>query len=181
MKRTFNEPATQNEIINQTLNFFWTIGCFLPVLLFWMGRTPDVWLYGSVLCSIAIGFLPGSFFKLLQLSQNPRFYKKYGVTVIRRYVQNGDLINRLYRQKSPQYKVIKDPRKIYNYRKTIAMYERYHFTCFVFFLLTTILSLITHHYTIAILITGCNIIYNVCPIFLQQYNRLRIQILKGRI
>ncbi len=163
------------QVLNQLVNVFWTVLSFVPVLWYWTGRYADVWLYTAIAFSVLCGLLPPSFFDSLQLSKNPDFYKKYGVRTIKKFVQNGDFINLLFRKKSPNYRVIQDVRKMQNYLNTIVMYERYHFTCFIFFLLTTVLSFSQRHLLIPLLITFCNIVYNVCPIFLQQYNRLRIQ------
>jgi hypothetical protein len=163
------------ETFNQLLNLCWTVISFLPVLFYWLSRKPDIWLYTFIILSLLFGMLPKKFYKQLQPSSNLKFYKKYGVLTIRRFVQNGDLINHFFRQKSPHYKVINDLRQIKGYLETIAMYERYHFMCFMFFLSTSILSLMEQKPVLAILITLSNIIYNVCPIFLQQYNRLRIE------
>ncbi|MEJ5960854.1 hypothetical protein [Pedobacter immunditicola] len=172
MERT--KPDFKTQACNQLLNVFWTVLSFLPVLWYWMGRYPDVLLYGSIAISTLCGLLPSSFFDSLQLSNNPDFYKKYGVKTIKKIVQNGDFINMLFRKRDPHYKVIQDVRKMQNYLNTILMYERYHFTCFIFFLMTTLLSFFQHYFMIPLLTTFCNVVYNVCPIFLQQYNRLRI-------
>jgi hypothetical protein len=169
------KPDYKTQVCNQLINLSWTVISFLPVLWYWLGRYPDISLYGTIAVSVLCGLLPSSFFNSLQLSNNPEFYKKYGVKKIKKFVQNGDFINMLFRKKSPHYKVIQDVRKMQNYLNTIAMYERYHFTCFTFFLMTTMLSFFQQYFMIPLLTTFCNVVYNVCPIFLQQYNRLRIQ------
>jgi hypothetical protein len=156
--------------MNQAINFFWTILCFIPVIAFWRGA--DIfWLYIFIGISVVSLLLPA---KLLQLSRNPKFYESLGVKFIRKLVQSGDYANRLIRRKNPQYKLIKNKANVAQYMRTIIMYERYHFLCFIFFLLTTIYALIHLRYVFVMLIIISNIIYNVCPILLQQYNRARV-------
>jgi hypothetical protein len=175
MKRS---PARENSSIlavNQLLNFFWTVLCFLPVLIYWIPRGADIWLYGSAAFSIVSGLLPERLFKRIQISRRPRFYEKSGVRTIRKFVQHGDLINRLYRRQLPGYKITGDVRRMKDYLQTIAMYERYHFICFVFFLCTAVFALAERRFLPALLIVISNVLYNICPIFLQQYNRIRIE------
>jgi hypothetical protein len=180
MKKSASSVNSQMQVFNQLLNFFWTILCFLPVLWYWVMQGQGVWLYGSIIFSIGCGLLPEAFFRFLQISQRTGFYEKYGAKMIRKFVQQGDMINRLFRQQYAGYKVIRDAGQARNYLKTIAMYERYHFMCFLFFLSTAIQGLFTHRFLFALLITIGNTLYNICPIFLQQYNRLRIRrLLKG--
>jgi hypothetical protein len=116
-------------------------------------------------------FIPA---RLLQLNNTSKFYERFGVKFIRRFVQNGDYVTRHIKKSYPRYKLIKDRTQALKYIKTIMMYERYHFLCFVFFLLTAIAAIAGHHYFHFALIILCNIIYNVCPIMLQQYNRTRV-------
>jgi len=174
-EKSISSANSKIEVLNQLLNFFWTILCFLPVLWYWVMRGPDSWLYGSIIFSIICGLLPEGFFRLLQISQSVRVYEKYGAKIIRKFVQQGDMINRLFRQQYPGRKVIRDASQAKNYLKTIAMYERYHFMCFLFFLSTAMHSLFAHRFLFALLITIGNVLYNICPIFLQQYNRLRVR------
>ena len=166
---------TKMQMLNQLINFFWTSLCFLPLLWYWAIESPDMWFYGSIIISIVCSLLPEAFYKFLQFDNSTLTYENYGVKIIRKFVQHGDLINRSFRLKSPGYKVIKDVRQLRNFLKTIEMYERYHFMCFLFFFFTTVHSLSAHRFLFALLITVCNAVYNICPIFLQQYNRLRIQ------
>ena len=166
---------TKIQLWNQLLNFFWTLLCFLPLLWYWSVEGPDNWFYGSIIISLACSFLPGTVYQLLQFSNSPKTYEKYGVKIIRRFVQHGDLINRSFRRISAGYKVIKDIRQLKRYLNSIAMYERFHFMCFLFFLFTAFHSLFEHRLLFTLLITIGNFIYNICPIFLQQYNRLRIR------
>ncbi len=175
------QSNSKKQLLNQLLNLFWTILCFMPVLWYWTITGADKWLYLFIVVSIITALLPANFLRLLQLSNNTRFYEQIGIKTIRRFVQNGDLINRFSTKKSTQYSTFKNKQQVKNYLKTIAMYERYHLICFVFFLLTAFHSLCNHNFKMASIITAGNIVYNICPVLLQQYNKIKIQkLIKNR-
>ncbi|WP_374951247.1 hypothetical protein [Mucilaginibacter sp.] len=157
--------------MNQAINFFWTIICFIPVVSFWVAA-------GAMqLCYLFIGISAISLLvpaRVLQLSCNPEFYEAAGVKFIRKVVQNGQWINSYLRRRHPHYKLIKNKTHAGTYLKSVAMYERYHLLCFVFFMLTAGHAIAGSHYAMSISLIIANVIYNICPILLQQYNRARL-------
>jgi hypothetical protein len=157
--------------MNQAVNFFWTILCFTPIIGFWAAANSMLLCYIFIGVSVVSMLLPSRY---LQLSNNPKFYEGIGVRLIRNFVQNGDLINRIIRKNNAQYKVIKSKATAVKYMQTVVMYERYHFVCFIFFLLTAAYAIIVAQYSFALIVIIANIIYNTCPILLQQYNRARL-------
>ncbi|MGY4539327.1 F0F1-type ATP synthase assembly protein I [Mucilaginibacter sp. UYNi724] len=157
--------------MNQAINFFWTIICFIPVIAFWWGAGAMQLLYVLIFISVLSLVVPA---RVLQLSKNPKFYEGLGVRFIRKWVQNGEFANRISRRKNPRYKLIKNRAHATQYQRTIVMYERYHFMCFIFFLLTAAFAFVNHSYLFFATIFIANIIYNICPILLQQYNRARV-------
>jgi hypothetical protein len=157
--------------MNQAINFFWTILCFIPVIGFWMDAGAMQLLYVLIFISFLSLTVPA---RVLQLSSNPKFHERLGIKFIRKFVQNGEYANRLIRKRKPQYKLIKGKAHAASYMGTVKMYERYHFLCFIFFLLTDVFALLTREYGFFIIIFIANIIYNISPILLQQYNRARV-------
>lgn len=150
--------------VNQAVNLFWTILCFAPVLSYWLQTnyiTSFWWFIGVSMLSLII---PVSW---LQLSSQPKFYEKAGVKFIRKFVQNGDY----FKQK---IRLISNYNTALKYRNTIYMYERYHFLCLVFFLQTCIHAIITERYLLSAIIWIANLVYNCCPLLLQQYNFARL-------
>ena len=158
--------------MNQAVNFFWTIFCFIPVIGFWATSGMMIYCYCFIAVSILILLLPS---KWLQLSRKPKFYEGLGVKLIRKFVQNGDFVNRYIRKGKPAYRIVADRASAVKYINTILMYERYHLMCFVFFLLTAVYVMMISQYAMAVIILLANIIYNICPILLQQYNRARVK------
>lgn len=157
--------------MNHAVNIFWTILGFTPVIGFWAAADSMRLCYMFIGISILSVLLPGRY---LQISNNPKFYTRLGVKWIRRFVQNGDVLNRSERKNNPQHKVIKGRSNALGYMHTVVIYERYHCMCILFFLLTTVYSIIKAQYPFTLIIIIANIIYNICPLLLQQYNRARI-------
>lgn len=156
--------------MNQFINFFWTVLGFAAVFHYWFSVGLSAWFYVFICLSFIPAFLSRNFFYRIQLSRKTKFYERLGVRFIRKYVQHGDLANRIAGKNSTIQRAA-DPEK---YLSTIMMYERYHLICFIFFLLTNIVAIIQGHYAVALLIMVSNVVYNVFPILLQQFNRIRV-------
>src|SRR5712671_1766202 len=93
-------------VYNAIPNFFWSILHLTPVTVYCFTDMPPRWVYIFLGASILPGLAPNSFFDWLQLGSTTRIYKKIGIAFIRRYSQDGDLINRRIQQRFPGYKVI---------------------------------------------------------------------------
>jgi hypothetical protein len=166
-------PGPKREILNQLINFFWTILCFAPVVWFWIRQGVNIYFYLFTGISIVVGLLPEKILNLFMLSSGRKLYEKLGVKQVRKWVQNGDIIRDATR--TSNHSIINSISMARRYLKTIAMYERYHWVCFSFFLLTAIFCFFEHHPNFALLITEANILYNLSSILLQQYNKIRIK------
>jgi len=156
--------------MNQAVNFFWSILCFFPVVWFWLDA--DI-----LMCYIFIGISVLSLLipaRILQISYQPKFYQTLFIKQIRKFVQNGDLVNGLIRRSKPTHRTIKAKADASRYLSTVVMYERFHFLCLIFFLLTTIYALTQAKFWLSFAVIIANVIYNICPILLQQYNRARV-------
>jgi len=157
--------------MNQVVNLFWTIVCFIPIIIYWATAGHLLWCFIFISISVLSQTLP---LNRLQLSHNPKFYERLGIKFIRKFVQHGEYVNTLKRKAKPHYSVVNNRTGAAQYMKTIVMYERFHFICFVFFLSTAIHALVTGHYLLFMVILIANVIYNIYPMLLQQYNRVRI-------
>lgn len=165
------DKILKKQFLNQLINFIWTIWCFTPIVFFWFFASLNTWFYIFLVISFASGFLPFTFFRL---SNNPEYYEKLGARWIRKFVQNGDFVNRLFKKENTIDKTVKNKNYAEKYLKTVLMYEKYHIICFTFFSLSGIFALLEQQFMYCILIMASNILYNVCPVILQQYNRARI-------
>jgi len=123
--------------------------------------------------SLVAYVLPESFYNNIQI-KNLKFLKRTGVVFIQRYAQNGEIINRMIRKKFPGYKMIYNRKTMESrYKKTYG-FEKFHFMALLFFLLTTVFALMNSYYPWSFILIITNIIYNIYPILLQHYTRLRI-------
>jgi hypothetical protein len=168
---------SKREILNQLINSFWTVLCFTPVIWFWIKHGINLYFQMTLALSLIIGILPGKIFSLLILSSRRSVYEKLGVKHIRKLVQNGTVVNAIpHNQKRFVLTRVSQAKQ---YLKTIAMYERFHWICFTFFLMTTIRCFMVGDFKLGIATAAVNILYNVCSILLQQYNKLRIHKMTG--
>jgi len=123
--------------------------------------------------------LPQRFYNAIQV-KDIKLLKKTGVDFALKYAQYGGIINNIIKKKFPGYKVaynIKTLRSQYN--KTYG-FERFHFMVLLFFLFVIVFALANRYYLWALIFFITNIIYNVYPILLQHYTRLRIAALLNK-
>ncbi len=164
----------KRDMLNQIINFFWTALCFSPVFWFWFQEGIDnIYFYVFLGVALFFGALPEKILNKFTLSADKKVYEKYGIKFIRKFVQNGDIVNS--HSKTPGATAIKDKAQERKYLKTIAMYERYHWICLIFFLVTSIYGFFNGHLLFGFSISIANLLYNLIPIFLQQYNKIRIK------
>jgi hypothetical protein len=169
----------QVELYNMIPNLIWSLLNLIPVGYFCYTLMPPKLFYIFLGISLAGYALPSSFYNTIQIKKL-NFLKKAGVPVAQKYAQNGTVINRLIRKKFPGYKILYDRKTIEGQYKRTYFFEKYHFVMLLFFLFTTVFALIQSYYLWALTIMIANIIYNIYPILLQHYTRLRIELLLKR-
>ncbi|HEY6375159.1 MAG TPA: hypothetical protein VIX90_06500 [Edaphobacter sp.] len=118
--------------------------------------------------------VPASKLKYLELSSTVTAYRKLGVHRVNHLVQHGTLINNLLRRWYPEYRPMRSRTTTAYLLQSTYVQERFHWAVLLFFLLTSLYG-ITHGYPgWALLITILNVVYNLYPIWLQQYIRVRL-------
>jgi hypothetical protein len=153
---------------------FWSIFNLIPISIYCY-QLPDRKLFYWILGLSFFGYiLPNAFFDRIQLSNHTTFYKKIGIKIIRKFAQEGDFINKLIRKKYANYKVIPTQKSAHRYYSKTYHFEKFHFHLFLIFLAITIIAIAKKDFLWALLITFNNIIFNVYPNLLQQYNRIRL-------
>ena len=160
---------------NQTVNVLWSIVSFTPIGYFCFAAMDLKWLFILLAVSLSAGFLPRTFFDAMQLGKTTSIYEKIGIRFAKKYTQDGDVINGLIRRKAAQYKVFDGQRSIQKHLNKAYAIEKVHFVMFLFFLLTSIYALWHGYFGWAVVITFNNLIFNLYPNFLQQYNRIRLR------
>lgn len=165
-------------MLNQLINLFWTIVSFILIGFYWgfhfaENRSPWM-LITSIVLSMLVCFLPSKWLGALTLSKRRKTYEKLGLKFFRHFVQDGTLVNRHLRKHKKDFAVIRNRNHAISYLRTIAIQERFHYCCLVLFSLTTLCAITNGRPVMGLLLFLSNMLYNIYPILLQQYNRLRI-------
>lgn len=169
------------EGLNMIVNLLWSFVFLFPLVVFCYSKIEKNWFLVSLLISLLAVFLPASFFSAQQLSKSRLFYKRIGIEFFNHFTQNGTLLNRFVKNNFPEYKRFHTKEEAFKklFNQTF-MFEKFHFIVFIFFIETTIFAFInSYYYWVAFFIVG-NIIYNIYPMLLQQYIRLRLAAFKGQ-
>ena len=167
------------EGLNLLVNLIWSFIFLFPLVAFCYTKMPRNWLVISLLISLLAVFVPASFFSAYQVSKSRLFYKKIGIEFFNRFTQNGTLLNRLVKNNFPEYKRFQTKEEAFKklFNQTF-MFEKFHLIVCIFFIETTVFAFInSYYYWVAFFIAG-NVIYNVYPMLLQQYIRLRLTAFK---
>lgn len=166
---------------NLILNLAWSFIFLFPAVVFCYSKMERSWFIISLSISLVVIFLPVSFFNALQLSQSRLFYKKAGVEFFNQFIQYGTILNRIVKNKFPGYKRFHSKeeafKKLFN---QTYLFEKFHFIIFIFFIETAFFALINGYYNWMIFFILANILYNVYPIMLQQYIRLKLSVFKNQ-
>ncbi|MPR36511.1 glycosyl-4,4'-diaponeurosporenoate acyltransferase CrtO family protein [Salmonirosea aquatica] len=160
-------------ILNQLINVLWTAIGVAPLVIYWVKSEKSLYIVlGCLTLSMIFGFLPDGFYGKFQLSPRRKFYEKIGIKTIGNFTQNGGVVNRIT---SADGRTGWKRDFFRGYHKTIALYERFHCIGFVFSSLTCLLALLDQFYLLAVLVFLANAVYNLLPILLQQYNKVRLR------
>jgi len=160
-------------------NLFWSVLSLAPIAFFCYQRTPAKSVYIFLGISFITYLLPQRFYNAIQV-KDIKLLKKTGVEFVLKYAQYGGTINNIIKKKYPGYKVVYNIKSLRSqYYKTYG-FERFHFMALLFFLFVTAFALMRGYYIWALIFFATNIIYNVYPILLQHYTRLRISVLLKR-
>lgn len=153
---------------------FWSIICLFPVSVFCYTVMDPPWFYTFLGISIPGYFLPKSFFRKIHVGKTQKFYQRAGVSFFKKFTQNGDIVNNLIKRKYPDYKVVTTNKmSIKKFLAQSYMFEQFHFVFFLFFVFAMVYALVNLYFWWAVIIGVTNIMYNIYPILLQQYLRMR--------
>lgn len=160
--------------LNHSINLLYTALFFWPVVKLWW-QNPDTFLLTVILVLSFIPFLlPTHLFLQLQLSSKRRFYEGWGIRFWQQFTQQGKLINRLAGEQKPML-LRKEFGKI---KAAINRNERYHYAALVCFLGSLGYAISLEQWQLAGFIFVANGLYNIIPLLIQQYNKIRIGILR---
>jgi len=153
----------------------WSLLGFTPIGYFCYAYMELLWLYTFLTLGVATLFLPNSFFMLIRLSSNTSTYQKIGIRITKKLTQDGDLVNRSVQRRFPKHKSFQTNSAMKKLITRSYFHEKTHFAMLVFFLLASVYAIFHNLIFWACAITLTNLVFNLYPIFLQKYNRLRIE------
>jgi hypothetical protein len=165
-----NTPALLNALINLT----WTGLFFSPILVFWISNFNPWPLAFILLIGFIPVFVPYRWYGQLQICHNRVFYESLFIHHFQKLTQDGAWVKGLQKKYSgaPSFREIRETRR--KLLDKIRAYETFHYACLPVFLGTAIYALMLGSPLLALLITAANLLYNVVPILIQQYNKSRI-------
>jgi hypothetical protein len=157
------------------LNVFWSVLSFLPISIFCYQFMERTWLYAFGAAGVLTYLVPESLFRYVELSSRLTLYRRLRVQWVNRFVQNGSAVNSLLRRKHPGYRRVRSRANALSVVRASHHQERFHWAMFTFFLLSGVYALAHSHPGWALLILLTNVFFNLYPIWLQQYIRMRLK------
>jgi hypothetical protein len=158
---------------NALLNLFWSLLGFAPVFVFCYQFVTKPWIYGFAAASFSVYAIPGRTLSCLQLSSRTRPYRSLRVHWLVRITQGRGTLT-----PSDHYPVqaawFHDRVALEKIVRVTIARERFHLAVFIFFLLATGYAALDRRLGWSLLLCLSNLIYNIYPIWLQQYVRLRV-------
>jgi hypothetical protein len=159
---------------NAVPNMLWSGLSLVPLVVFCYQHVARPWLYGFCAISLLAYAWPTAWLRHLQLSARPAVYRRLRVPALNHLTQHGTLVNRLLRHRYPQYQYLSPRANLAKLVRTTYHMERFHWAMLVYFLLTTGYAVALGYWGWAGLLTLLNVGYNLYPIWLQQYLRVRL-------
>ena len=163
-------------IYNMIPNLIWTILFLTPITIFCYTLVNHDSVFYVLGMSLIPIFFPNSLFDAIQLSRNTAFYKRIGVKYINKFAQNGTLVIQFLKNKYPQFKPVPINRlSIEKQYYQTYIFEKFHFSLFIYFSVVIVYALVKSYLWWALILSICNLFYNIYPNLLQQYIRLKLK------
>ncbi|PJJ52903.1 glycosyl-4,4'-diaponeurosporenoate acyltransferase CrtO family protein [Hymenobacter chitinivorans] len=180
---TSRNPAAPSAALVHALNavpsVLWSGLALVPLSVFCYQHMARPWLWALLGVSLLGYLVPQAWFRHWQLSRSAAVYRRLGVPVVGRFTQHGTLVNTLLRRRYPQYRHVPHRRAVRALVANSYHMERFHVVLLVFFGLVSLYALAHGYFGWAALLLLTNVGYNLYPVWLQQYLRLRAPTVGG--
>lgn len=161
--------------------------CVTPIELFLVELWPRLGFSSLLLVVVplmaglvVVGLLPESYYRIKRFESSGRLYKTLGIRFFKRFVPNGDYVNRMIRGSEAGYRVVRDERSIVRFEALTRTAEKCHLVSLLLILPSTAYALLLGWYGLALWLLLPNIPLHLYPVLLQRYTRGRIQRLLDR-
>lgn len=167
---------------NMIPNLTWSVLNLTPIFICCFTLITLKLIYIFLAISTVPLFFKNSFINRMRLGKTTGIYKKLGVHLINKVSQNGDIINNLLRKRFPEHRIIRhNKRSVSRLIDQTYMFEKFHWVLFIFYILITIYCMYAGYRLWAVIIMLTNIAYNIYPVFLQQYIRLKLALFNKKL
>ncbi|UOQ73203.1 glycosyl-4,4'-diaponeurosporenoate acyltransferase CrtO family protein [Hymenobacter cellulosilyticus] len=160
--------------LNAVPNVLWSGLSLGPLSAFCYQHMARPWLWGLLAASLLVYAVPKTWFRYWQLSRSRVPYQRLGVPAVNYFTQHGYLVNFLIRRRYPHYRHAAGPAALRRLASGSYHQERFHASMLLFFAGTSVYAAAQGHLGWAVVLLLSNVGYNLYPIWLQQYLRLRV-------
>jgi hypothetical protein len=155
--------------------------CFVPIELFLIEIWPRHGLISLlfIIAPLLAGWqvarlLPERYYRIKPLELSGRLYERLGIRFFKRFVPNGDYINRIIRRTEPGYRVISDKGSIIELESRTRLAETCHLAGLFLPLPSAVYALMLGWDLFALWMILPFIPFHLYPVLLQRYTRARI-------
>jgi hypothetical protein len=162
----------RREAANAGINLVWTGLLLTPVYIFCARYVSVKWLVLFGLVSVLPLGVPRAVLQQFGLSADVSVYRHLRVPLIVRFTQDAPWLRRVAGH--PSRRVSLEGAVIARVVRDSWMRERFHFALLLFCGFCSVLALWQKQFSWCVALTFINIVYNLYPVWLQQYLRLRL-------
>jgi len=160
------------QMLNAVPSALWTAACLTPVYLFCAHLVPPSLTACFAVCGTVAMVLPRATLARFALSRTRATYESLRVHLVIRVTQDANWLRHLAR--APEPRVRRDQEALRNIIRDTWTRERFHVGLFLFCILCSTVALLQLQMAWFLALMLINTVYNVYPMWLQQYLRLRI-------
>jgi len=170
--------SAREELVNLIPSVLWTTILGAPVFFFCVHHVPLNSIYWFTAVGVASMFLPRAALKRLAISTDVTLYRRLGVPLLIKITQDAGWLRRLAGNRETRTR--RDQKSLARIVSDSWMRERFHLGLCVFCVLCSAVALAGAQFAWFFVLTLINVLYNLCPMWLQQYLRLRVARLGDR-
>ena len=155
---------------------FWTLPMILFCVAVWRkGRFALT--AGFLLCAGASFFvlrLPARYYRPKSFESDGRVYELLGVRFYKRWMMNGDYMNRLTRRFVPGYRIVSGADSLRKFEAQARRHEKGHLLWFIITALAGSYAAVLGSTALAACLFLSSLLVHLYPLMLQRYTRARI-------
>lgn len=156
--------------------------CVTPVELFIVEVWPRHGFFSLllVIAPVAAGWatarlLPERYYRIRAFESGGRVYEWLGIRLFKRFVPDGDYVNRLVRRSDPGYRLVRDADSLVRFEARTRLAEKCHVAGLWLALPCAAYALLLGWDGFALWLLLPNVPLHLYPVLLQRYTRARIQ------